>query len=821
MFSTRARCFASTRVFDRTRQKSRNRTLLKASFLTTVSVLAVCNFSQAQSVTIDSQIDTPIETATADNGSPADINITEDGGILIAEVDGTVAVTLNSDNNITNNGTIQLEDSDNVVGLSIAANQSGDIGGFGDILLIEDYEREDEDDDEDLDGAYAIGSNRTALLLQSGGVHTGNITLQPDAVFTVEGNDSYGLRLQSALDGTLAIDGTVSVLGDNAHAIHAEQDISGDVLVSGGVSAMGENAQAMTLDGDIGGALTFESLVSSTGFANTSITNYVAPRDIDEDTPGVADRIDAEDLLDNQGAVTVRGSVVNGILINGNVDDFISEEDEEDETKDTIEDFDENRTSGTISSIGSGTALWIYAEDRDLDIGPVVETVRDTLDDDDDDDFTETLATFDYTQGFINRGTINADGLNIGFDASALRIEGAADGSTQVNIASGMLISGTIQATAYDADAIAAAFGIGANIGALANSGLITARTTAVTTESATAFLLEEGANLSTLTNDQGTISANVVGVSGFATAVRDLSGTLTSITNNGTISAVLSDDGTETAETGRSIAIDLSTHDAATGATLIQDWATPVEDTNADEVIDTDDVETPRLIGDVLFGAGDDTFQLLAGSMVGDTDFGSGDADLTIGSGTSYSGNISFDDGAHYVSASNAAIAGDVSFNNSVAQFDLRNGSTFSGRILTDAPTVDMTVSGSDLAFDAANRTTLNSLSVSGESELTFHIDPDDSAGAVLMVAEAATLESDVTFTPILESIARDPFTQVLISAQSVTYDGTFDNFQLSGVPFIYNLNLAQTEQELALEFGPKKNGERPQFRPQSVECI
>lgn len=804
MVPTFVRCSASTCRLSRVSQKPSSKVPTRSIILTGVSLIALTPAMLAQTVEIDTEIDTPVATDTADNGAPADIEITSDGTILIEQVDGTIAVTMNSDNAIQNDGTIQIDESDDSVGVLIEANHAGDITGSGDIFLYDNYEREDDDDDDDLDGPYAIGTNRTAILLQAGGVHTGDISLSPGAQIVVEGNESYGIRLQSELDGRLSLDSSINVTGDNARAIQADQDISGDVLISAAVQARGEHAQAVELAGDIGGALTIESAVTSSGFASTALSNYVAPLNVDEDTPDVADRIDAEDLLDNLGAVTVRGSVANGVLINGNVDTFISEEDAEDETKDTIEDFDENRTTGSIASVGSGTALLIAAEDSDLVLGTVIETVRDTLDDDEDEDIDETLATFSYAYGLINRGTISANGLNIGFDASALRIEGAADGSADAIVDGGIDNSGFIQATAYDADAVAASFGTGADIGRLDNSGTISAQATAISTETAVAISIEDGAILASLVNDQGTISAQTSGESGSATAIVDQSGTLTIIENSGLISARLIDNGTVVDTPGDAIAIDLRSHDAATGVTLLQDRATPVDDINGDDVIDNDDVETPSIVGDILLGAGNDRFDLLAGAVTGDTDFGGGDGTFIVRDST-LTGDVLFSDGTHALDFGKSAVTGDLHFDTSVASISLINGASFEGSIITDASSVDLMVADSDLNIAAGNRSDLNTLTITGDSDLTFHVDPHRTDGVVFNVAGVADLGSDVTITPILESIARDPFSQVLIAADTLIFSGSFDDDQVTGIPFLYNLELEQTNTELEIFFDLK----------------
>lgn len=795
------RCTAHTRT-------NPSRPSRKFLVLTSVSVLALALPVHAQAVEIDTETDTPVATSTASNGSPADIEITETGSIETDARDGFHAVTVDSDHSVTNDGLIQIDNSDNAVGILIEAGHRGDIAGSGDILLFEDYARTDDDADDDLDGPLAQGSNRTALLLQAGGDHTGNIVTGSTSSFSVEGNESYGIRLGSRLVGSFVGDGAISVIGDNARGFVAEQGVTGNVLFSGAVQVRGENALAVDLAGDIGGNLTIESSLSSSGFASSTVSNYVAPTAVTSDTPAVADRIDAEDLRSNTGTFAVRGSVANGILINGNVDSFVSDEDRDDETKDTIEDYDENRVGGTISSIGSGPALLVASDSQDIVIGGVLETVRDTLDDDDDDDFTETLATFQYVEGLINRGTINANGLNIGFDASALRIEGAADGSTRVEIVGGMLNQGTISAQAFEASATAAAFGRGADVEQITNTGLIQAAIRTVGDDTATALLIEHGANVPTLTNQRGDITASASGLSGSAWAIRDLSGSLTSIVNKGTIGAAIASDGTNTAQTGSAIAIDLSQHDAATGASLVQEYAVPVDDENGDDVINSKDVDTPSVFGDVLFGAGSDSFDLLAGSTTGNVDFGAGDAAFTLRNST-LTGDTSFADGTHDFDARNATIEGDLLFLNAIASVSLDAGASFTGRIHSTSSQIDLTVTDSGLELETGNRTDLRTLSVTGASDMTFHIDPYDTSGAILNVAGDASIGGEVSIVPVLAAISRDPFSVVLVSADNLDFDGALDESRLGSIPFLYSQELIATETDLSLSFDLKSSDE------------
>ncbi len=147
--------------------------------------------------------------------------------------------------------------------------------------------------------------------------------------------------------------------------------------------------------------------------------------------------------------------------------------------------------------------------------------------------------------------------------------------------------------------------------------------------------------------------------------AIRDLSGTLVSIDNTGSIIAAYTPDGddddgdgdaADTDErTGELVAIDLSSHQAGQNVTLVQQRRTPTADNNGDGVIDANDVPTPQITGDVLLGAGDDDVQVLAGTMTGALAFGAGADSLTLDGGASYTGRLTDSDGQLTVSVGDA----------------------------------------------------------------------------------------------------------------------------------------------------------------------
>lgn len=765
---------------------------LKLHLLLCTSLCAPLAFAQE----ISTETTTPVDSATANNGAPADITITEEGSIELGGTEGQVAVTMNSDNNKTHNGLIQIDDTDNVTGIALEADRTGDLTMAGAINLVEDYDRTDDDDDDDLDGPLAIGENRIGIHLLDGGAHTGDINLQTGSSITIEGNNSTGILLESTLDGTFTLDGAVSVIGDDATGIEIDNGVTDNVLISANLTVEGANARAISLDGQIDGNLNIESTIIATGFASRVVTNYVAPLAVDDDTDPLADRIDAEDLNYNGPAVAIGGSLTNGFLINGTVDDFISEEDTEDETKDTIEDFDENRTVGIITSYGSGPAVLI-TPDLDGDategivLGTVIETVRDTTDDDEDEDLTETLATFALDHGLINRGAITGNGLNVGYEATALRIEGAASGAFTTEIVGGMLSTGVIDAIAFEADATGLDLGDGAIIGSLTNTGRISATTQTVGGDTATAVQIGEEADLTSIDNS-GIIRARTGGATGNAYAIRDLSGGLTTIRNSGTLSAAQIDNGVISETTGVAVALDVS--NSLSDITLLQERETAVEDTNDDDIIDSDDVATPILVGDILFGAGNDTFTVLAGSVVGDTDFGLGDAVMDLSS-AAYEGNITFSSGTNALSLTSATLIGDVSFGGASSTFDL-TGSTFEGQLISSGALDSLTAVDSDLLLSTETAATLNSLSITGDSLLQVELDPSAiNRVASLTVTGAATIGEGVFIRPDLQAISSADFTHTFIDAGVLSFDGELDAALVQDAPFIYNVELILTD--------------------------
>ena len=429
--------------------------------------------------------------------------------------------------------------------------------------------------------------------------------------------------------------------------------------------------------------------------------------------------------------------------------------------------------------------------------------MRDTLDDDDDDDVTETLAVFDLEQGLINRGTILASGINIGFDATALDISGLADGTANVVIEGGMANSGTIRATAYEADSVAVQLGQGALVGTLENTGTITATTATTAANSAVALDIQDGASLTELTND-GTISGSSTGYGGQVTAIRDSSDTLHTITNTGAISASLSADGEGNDGTGTAYALDLSSQ--TTGTTIVQYERTAVEDINGDDEIDQDDITDPYIVGDILFGSGDDVLQILGGTLSGDIKFGAGSAEYVISDATT-AGTITIGGDQFSISLDGGSQYGSILLGSATGVLELANDSFLQGNLINKAGSdVELLISQSEVMFGEYTGFYGSSLSVTGDSLLTFSIDPAEARDtAYLNVDGQALVGSGTTIRPYLTSIVSSDFTVDLIEAGELSFDGGLETITTDALPWIYNVDLITEDADrdtLSLDF-------------------
>ncbi|WP_313433819.1 autotransporter domain-containing protein [Novosphingobium sp.] len=560
--------------------------------LASTALLAMATAAHAEDVTTKKT--TPLLTSTIKNGAADAINVTKDGSVVLT---GGTAVTMDSNHNVANAGTITVANANDARGIVANAGTTGDIVNTGTITLDEPYTPTDDDKDGDLDGPFALGSNKIGIRTE--GDHTGKIT--HSGTITVEGNDSAGISLGGKLTGNFTHDGKTSVLGDNAIGVKTGQ-IDGNVRLAGSVQAQGKNAIGAQFGGDVNGAMVVQGQIVSTGY------RYPTP-------PADPSKLDADDLLQGGSAIVVEGNVTGGIVLAVAPKD--SDPNNADEDGDGIPDATEG--AAKVATYGKAPAIVIGSASRDIAIGPVASTAS--------------------KFGLQIDGTVESHGLYAGVDGNGVAIGGLGG---KVTIANGIGIAGGIAATSKDAAATALRLGAGASTPLVQNAGTI-----AATGAQAIAVRIDAGASLPTLRNS-GTIKAAAVNENGAATAISDASGTLNLIENSGAISATGAKAGS-----GKNIAIDLS--NAAGGVTVKQTqvgagFTAPsiVGDILLAGGNDLVDIADGTLTGNVLFGGGNNTLALSGDAIqTGNVTFGAGSDTMTLAGTSRFVGTADFGGGA------------------------------------------------------------------------------------------------------------------------------------------------------------------------------
>ena len=660
--------------------------------------------------TISTETTAPVATSTVKSGAADDISITSSGTIKPAS--GT-AVTLDSDNKVTNAGTIQFTDVTDAVGVLMRGGHTGALTNSALIQVGGTLGTTDADGDGDVDGPFVSGSGRYAVRVTGPAPFTGDITNATGGSLVVQGNDSAALSVETSLNGSILSSGSLSAVGDRTFALRTTSTVSGDVSLLGGMSVQGKDAVGVYLGGDIGGRLVIQNSLVATGYRTTTRSA----------TQSVLDALDADDLLQGGSAVVVTGNVAKGFLVD--IPPTINA-DNTDVDGDGIADTSEG--SGSIAAYGRAPAVVIGAVGRGVTLGNV--------------------GTGDDAYGMVVRGAISGQGVYDGVDTTGLQI-GVAGGGL-VDLSGGLRLQGSITATSYKADATAIHLGGTALVPYFWNQGTVSASSTGETGATVHGLLVDSGGRMASLAN-AGVITATIVGSSGQAIAVQDLSGSMSSVVNVRSISALVAPADTTLTNTGKAIALDLRAN--TSGVTLLQYGLTDVTSTNG--LTDTDgdgvsDTTEPAIVGQILLGSGADHLNIQNGGVVGDIAFGAG--------------------------ANSLAIDG---------------GATVKGRITADAGTLGLTIGSGSLTMENPASLNLSSLDLGAKSTLILAADPASGTHSELDVAGTANIATGAKIGITLQSLLKTQATYTLIHATTLN-SGAVDTSLLGETPYLYTAALS-----------------------------
>jgi len=498
-----------------------------------------------------------------------------------------------------------------------------------------------------------------------------------------EATGRYGVYLTpgGVLTGSIDNSGTIAVEGLQSGGIVLGSTLDGSLTHSGAISVLGDYSVGIStadVTGDV--AVTGSVVVSGEGASAIAIggdiggalllQNTIAQTSSITDDDGNVYSLSRGDLRSGVPAVSVAGNVAGGIVIG--IPPTDEDDDNDDEDGDGVADADEG--TGAITAYGTGAALSIGSEEA-IAIG----------------------ATSSVAGGHSLEvdGTINSYAVDSNNDTVALLI-GGQGGS--VEMAGGIGVSGMIQATTNDSGA--------------------------------TAILIAEGANVPLIDNSGTIVSSISAQGDGSSYAIRDLSGTLTTINNNGYITASGSNEDVVAA-------LDLSAN--STGV-LINQYSSDADDADGDGTVDAEEeaIIATSINGDILTGSGNDLIAASDGRIAGDSYLAAGDDAIQLSGDAIYLGDAHFDAGTATVSlADTSSFTGTLDLADQNAALTISDTASFLGAI-EGGSALAVEVTGGTFGANSATELSFSSLHVGADGTLSVYVDTESGAHSLVSVGQA-----------------------------------------------------------------------------------
>jgi hypothetical protein len=674
-----------------------------------------------------------ITTATVASGNPD--NVVVSSGSTVQPPSGTV-ITINSNNTVNNAGTLHVNNSDNSAGVVANAGVTSTITNSGTITVDDAYSAVDTNGDTVADPPFAQGTGRYGVHLL--GPFSGDVI--NSGTITIEGNNSVGVAADGAITGNFRhTAGAITALGDNDYGVKLGA-VSGGVTIASTVTATGANSVGIALLGNVGGNVVVHGTVTSTGYATTTVTASVSS-------------LIPSDFQQGGSALIVGGNVGGGVLI------AAAPASTTDTTIDADGDGvpDASETTAAITTYGTAPAVLIGSATQAITIGTVPSG----------------------TSGLIINGSITGNGLFDGYSGTALQIGGL--GQT-VTLTGGIAVAGTVNGGSKGAQATGILAANGAIIPSLTNSGSITASTGTDAGGSAVAIQIGAGASLPTIANS-GTISATTPVTGGVATAILDQSGTLTSVTNTGTITTSDTDN--------NAVAINAATN--TNGFTYTQALASST-------------AAVPTLTGAIITGSGNDVIAASAGTITGNASLGDGNNLVALSGTAKMVGNITYGTGADALTlADTSSYSGAVDFGGGVNSLTVGNGATFTGSVASSGGTLGLTIaSGGTASLTNTGTIALSSLSLGGTLGITAN--PAAGTSSLINVTGATTIGAGAALKVALSSLSLATTTFTVL--HSMTLSGSANlTVSTPALPYLLNASAGGSDATgtVTLTVGPK----------------
>jgi hypothetical protein len=566
------------------------------------------------------------------------------------------------------------------------------------------------------------------------------------------------------LDGNGIADGTIAQATDRAGIrVVAGSGAAGSITNTGTITVEGLNSAGIAVDAPYSGSISNTGVISVKGDSSAGIR-----------TGAVSGNVVVG------GTVTAVGAGAQAVVLSGDIGGTVT-------LKGTISQATSYTTDAATTQILSRTALnngaAAVAVEGNVAGGILVFTP------------SSTATTSDTTGAITSYGTSPA--LLIGGTGNTTIGTVASNDGTY-----SLAVDGSVASSAYYSSTNAYGVVIGGQGGTVTmNGGIgVNGTVTATTVDSAaTALLINTGAYVPSL-YVSGTIKATISSPGlGASYAVRDLSGSLTTINNTGFI--VVSGSSED-----KLAAIDLSAN--TSGVTISQylnatDKAAQVTEQAASGYTAASAVTYTAITGAIYTGSGNDLIDIQSGKVTGNMYLGTGDDTVKLSGDSKVVGDIHFGSGAATMTmAGTSTFTGALDVADQAATLAIADTAKFAGT-LTGGSQLAVSVTGGSFGANAATTLSLNSLTVGSGGTVTAYIDGSTGTSSLFQVG-TATFASGSKIAAKIDSLASAAGSYHILTATTLTGTPTFDS-TATGLPLLFKGTLTVEGNDIMLDITRK----------------
>lgn len=640
-------------------------------------------------------------------------------------------------------------------------------------------------------GTITLATGGTAVTVDSN--HTATVASGGTISNTGGKDNDAGIVIAAGSNTTVTNGGTITVTESfNGADTDSNGIVDGPIasasnrygiLVGAGATTTAtiKNTGTITVEGlNSGGIVAKSNLTGS--ISNTGTIKVIGDNSVGIGTKGVSGNVTVEGTVAVVGAgaqgLVVGGDVGGSVRIQGAISQSSSYTNDAGSTK-TLSRTD-LRTGKAAVEIGGSVAGGILLDAAPYDLDS-------TKTDEDNDGVADSSEVTGSISSVGNSPALLVGAAN---DIVIGKVKGR-DGEFS------LALDGSVSASSVYSNTDAYAVVIGGKGGAvsMANgigiSGTITATTV---DQKAVGILINEGSTVPSLSNS-GTIKAVLSSPGeGAAYAIQDKSGTLTTLNNTGFISV--------TGSSGDDLrAIDLT---ANTSGVTIKQYLNAIDKKaqDAEKAASGYNPANPTIYtsitGNIHTGSGNDVLDVASGRIYGNSFLGSGNDSVLLSGDSGYVGNIDFGAGTATMAMSDSAFfVGKLDLAGNAGTLTLGGTSIFAGT-LANAGQLDVTVNGGKFGASSATTLKFDSLTVNSGGALNVYIDGTTGTSSMIDV-NTATFASGSKVTATITSLDKAVGNYTILKAGTLTGSPVFDATNTK-LPVLFNGAISRVGETLVL---------------------